>query len=137
MIRAALIVLAIAAPAAAQERGAVEQEAIVALSYTLGESHALRQACEGDGDDYWRARMARMAEAEAPGLELDGQMQDAFNRGYASRQGERCSPREQSDVARRGEALSRRLGDVVHRVRVQPVIEEQPSISVAEQQTPR
>ena len=39
------------------------ERALVDLAYAIGESHALRQVCQGDGDQYWRERMEQLGHA--------------------------------------------------------------------------
>lgn len=75
-----------AASAAAQDRDPSERQALTDLGYTLGESHALRQACHGEGDQYWRARMRQLIELEAPDQGFATRVANAFNAGYASAQ---------------------------------------------------
>ena len=69
MLRARALVPALAAllltapsplPAHAQEREPADRQRLLDLAYALGQSHALRQACEGAGDQFWRARMMRL-----------------------------------------------------------------------------
>ncbi|MFN3524264.1 MAG: TIGR02301 family protein [Phenylobacterium sp.] len=113
----AILALA-AAPAAAQTRGPVERQALVDLSYVLGESHALRQACEGEDDQYWRARMIRLVELEAPDESLDRRLRTAFNTGYSTARAAhpRCDAAGRAEAARaavRGRALALRLSQAV------------------------
>lgn len=111
-----------AAPAIAQERAPPERQTLLDLAYALGESHALRQACEGDGDQFWRERMVRMTETEAADAAFDGRMKQAFNSGFATRQTEfpSCSPASKAaeqTVARKGQALASRLSTLTRVVR--------------------
>jgi uncharacterized protein (TIGR02301 family) len=87
-------VLVAAGSAPAQDRTPALRQTLVDLAYVLGESHALRQACEGAGDQFWRTRMIRMTDVEAPDETLDARLKESFNTGYASRQGEfpSCTP---------------------------------------------
>ena len=67
-MRPALLVLVLsilALPASAQERSIEMRDALVSLARVLGESHALRQVCEGNEDQFWRSRMNRLASASA------------------------------------------------------------------------
>ena len=57
-----LAALALAAPARAQPR----EQTVADLAFAMGQSHALRQLCQGATDQYWRERMQRMTELEAP-----------------------------------------------------------------------
>jgi uncharacterized protein (TIGR02301 family) len=115
--RNALIALAILAPtsaALAQDRGPVERRSLLDLAFTLGESHALRQICEGAGDQYWRARMMRLTDVEKADQAFDAQLRDKFNIGFASRQGEfpdcdDASRRAEQQTARKGQALAAKL----------------------------
>lgn len=109
-------------PAAAQERAPPERQMLLDLAYTLGESHALRQACAGADDMYWRDRMVHMTETEAADEAFDGRMKQAFNAGFATRQTEfpSCSPaskKAEQAVARKGQALATRLSSITRVVR--------------------
>lgn len=109
-------------PASAQERTPPERQTLLDLAYTLGESHALRQACSGEDDQYWRDRMVRMTETEAADEAFDGRLKQQFNAGFATRRTEfpSCSPaskRAEQAVARKGQALSTRLSAVTRVVR--------------------
>jgi uncharacterized protein (TIGR02301 family) len=101
-------------PALAQDRGPVERQTLLDLAFTLGESHALRQVCEGAGDQYWRARMMRMTEVEKADQAFDAQLRDRFNTGFAAGQGQfpacdEASRRAEQQAARQGRALAARL----------------------------
>jgi uncharacterized protein (TIGR02301 family) len=122
MRRAALLAmvpgLALAAPAP-PPRSAEARQRVAELAYALGETHALRQACLGEGDQAWRLRMDRLlaVEAAAPALGAAGQQRliARFNAGFASASARFpvCGPEVQPALAAtavRGEALARRLG---------------------------
>jgi uncharacterized protein (TIGR02301 family) len=107
-------VMAGAGAALAQDRGPAERQTLLDLAFTLGESHALRQVCEGGGDQYWRSRMVRLTEVEKADQAFDAQLREKFNIGFAARQGEfpECGdPSRQAEqaVARKGQALSAKL----------------------------
>ena len=116
-LSAAVLVLALLTPTAAplaQDRGPVERQRLLELAFTLGESHALRQLCEGSGDQDWRARLVRLAEVEKADQALDAQLRDRVNPGFAARQGEfpacdEASRRAEQASARRGQVLAARL----------------------------
>lgn len=113
---------AFALPAGAQERPPPERQILLDLAYTLGESHALRQACSGEDDQYWRDRMVRMTDTEAADEAFDGRLKQQFNAGFATRQTEfpSCSPasrRAEQAVARKGQALAGRLSSITRVVR--------------------
>ena len=116
------MIAAFAAPAMAQEREPAERQTLIDLAYALGESHALRQACAGDGDQYWRERMMQVTETEAADAAFNGRMTQAFNSGFATRQTEfpSCSPaskRAELMVARKGQSLATQLSTVTRVVR--------------------
>ncbi|ATQ41299.1 TIGR02301 family protein [Caulobacter mirabilis] len=134
-----------AAPALAQERPPAERQTLTDLAYALGESHALRQACAGDGDQYWRERMMRMTETEAADAGFSSRLTQAFNAGYATRQSEfpDCGPaskRAEQAVARKGQALAGRLSSITRVIRNTGPAESLPEgvdpDSVAEAPTP-
>ena len=110
----AVAVVAWSGSALAQDRGPVERQTLLDLAFTLGESHALRQVCEGGGDQYWRSRMVRLTEVEKADQAFDAQLRDRFNTGFAARQGEfpQCddaSRRAEQQVARKGQVLAAKL----------------------------
>jgi uncharacterized protein (TIGR02301 family) len=113
----------LAAPLAyAQEREAGERQRLLDLAYTLGESHALRQACQGEGDQYWRARMVRLTEVEQADQAFDVQLRERFNTGFASRRSEYpicddASRKAELQAARKGMALSQKLSQSMRQVR--------------------
>ena len=106
--------LVVGGAALAQDRGPVERQALLDLAFTLGESHALRQVCEGAGDQYWRARMMRLTDVEQADGAFDAQLRDKFNTGFAARQGQfpecgEASLRAEQQAARKGQALAAKL----------------------------
>ncbi|KRA61606.1 hypothetical protein ASD79_05685 [Caulobacter sp. Root655] len=112
----ALAALALLAPTAAvaQDRGPVERQKLLDLAFTIGESHALRQVCQGAGDQYWRSRMVRLTDVEKADQAFDAQLRDKFNTGFAARQGEfpQCdddSRRAEQAAARHGQAIAAKL----------------------------
>lgn len=113
----ALLVLAVlsgAGAALAQDRSPTERQTLLDLAFTLGESHALRQVCEGAGDQYWRARMMRLVEVEKADQAFDTQLRDRFNTGFAAGQGQftECgegSLRAEQQAAVKGRTLAARL----------------------------
>jgi len=119
------VVLAAAATGAlaqSQERVGEERQRLLDLAYALGESHALRQACEGEDDQYWRARMMRLAEVERASEALEAQLRERFNTGFTSRRGEYpvcddASRKAEARAALRGQALALKLAQSVVQVR--------------------
>ena len=117
-----------AAPVLAQEREPAERQRLLDLAYTLGESHALRQTCEGTSDQYWRSRMVRLTEVEQAEQGFDAQLRERFNVGFAARQGEfplcdASSRKAEQQSARKGQALALKMSQsmrVVRRVEADP-----------------
>ena len=111
----ALVLLALSASAAtAQDRSPAQRQTLVELAYVLGQSHALRQACAGPGDQYWRGRMRRLIQAETPDAGLERQLTDAFNTGFVEKRAAypscgRSSRREETRAAAHGRALAASL----------------------------
>jgi uncharacterized protein (TIGR02301 family) len=129
---AAVLIAAFAAsgatPVLAQEREPAERQRLLDLAYTLGESHALRQTCEGTSDQYWRSRMVRLTEVEQAEQGFDAQLRERFNVGFAARQGEfplcdASSRKAEQQSARKGQALALKMSQsmrVVRRVEADP-----------------
>jgi len=114
----ASVAVLLAGPAAAAARDAAHRQVLVELSAVLGESHAIRQACEGREDQFWRAPMLRLLEVEAAPLDFTNDLKGAFNDAYSSALDAypACSPRSrqaEAEAAARGRALARRLSQSV------------------------
>ncbi len=57
---------------------------VITLSETLGKAHAVRVACNGRNDQYWRSYMQRLLELEAPYQgSLRRSMVNGFNAGFS------------------------------------------------------
>lgn len=100
--------------AQAQERDPAGRQTLVDMAYVLGEAHALRQACQGANDQYWRTRMMQLVETEQADAALTQRLKDAFNTGYVARQGAfpRCTPGARTTMTKvlaRGKVLAARL----------------------------
>jgi uncharacterized protein (TIGR02301 family) len=124
VIPLAFLAAAVSAPALAQEAdvpGAPVEEArsfsgaplgtLEDLAETLGEAHAIRALCNGDGDQTWRNYMFEMMALEAPGGPRRSALTGAFNRGYRRQSGSRteCSPDMvaiEASIASRGRQLA-------------------------------
>ncbi|HVY33626.1 MAG TPA: TIGR02301 family protein [Caulobacteraceae bacterium] len=94
-----------------QDRTPAQRQTLNELAHVLGQSHALRQACEGASDQYWRVRMSQLLQAEAPDQTFDRALREAFNTGYAAAQAQfqACDAKsrgEAAQIARRGAALA-------------------------------
>lgn len=101
--------------AQAQDRAASQRQALVDLAYVIGQSHALRQVCTGAGDQFWRGRMMRLLQTEAPDAAFERRLKEAFNTGFVAAQQafpacDAQSRREQVQAAARGRTLSIALG---------------------------
>lgn len=80
----ALLILLHTASASAQVRSQDYIRDLVELAGILGGAHAIRVACNGRGDQYWRERMSGLLTLEAPEESpLRRSMVDAFNRTYS------------------------------------------------------
>jgi uncharacterized protein (TIGR02301 family) len=115
-IVAALLLLLAAQPAAAQERSPAERQAIIELSYVLGEAHGVRTVCRGDKDQTWRERMKRLIEVEAAEASFTRRLQDSFNTGYnAARAGftscDANAKAEAAQIAVRGRDLAKLVAE--------------------------
>ena len=115
-LSAALVLLIALAPGAVlgQDRDPTSRQALVDLAYVLGQAHALTQLCDA-GDQHWRSRMLAMVETEGGDHGFAERLRGQFNTGYISGQSQftACSAesrRAQSEVAGRGAAISKRLG---------------------------
>lgn len=101
--------------AQAQDRAASQRQTLVDLAYVIGQSHALRQACAGAGDQFWRGRMMRLLRAEAPDAAFERRLKEAFNTGFVAAQQafpvcDAQSRREEVQAAARGRTLAIALG---------------------------
>ena len=110
---ALLLAPAAGAPAGAQEPGlsGPSMQTLLDLASALGEAHAIRTLCNGDGDQTWRVYMQNLMDLEAPGGSRKSQMTGAFNRGYRSQSSRRseCTPelrQVEAEIASRGQALA-------------------------------
>lgn len=118
---ALLALILIAGPALAQDRTPDERQTLGELAYALGESHALRQACSGPADQYWRDRMVRLTEVEAADPAFDAVVRERFNTGFAAgqAQAQRCnaaSLRAEAAAAARGQALAQKLSAIMRKL---------------------
>jgi len=118
LISLMFVVAAFASPALAQDRPPAQRQTLTDLAYVLGESHALRQACLGPLDQFWRARMLRMVDAEAPDPAFNTRLHNAFNAGFSSAQAQypTCgadSRKAEAAAAARGQALAASLAKPV------------------------
>ncbi len=109
-VLAATLSLAIAVPMPADaQKGRLET--LVELAAVLGEAHAIRTVCNGDGDQTWRNYMMSMIDLEAPSGPRKSTMTSAFNRGYRAQSGRTssCSSdlvQVEAAIAARGRALA-------------------------------
>jgi uncharacterized protein (TIGR02301 family) len=100
LIATTLACLAIAPAANAQDRS----QTVSNLAFSLGESHALRQLCQGPDDQYWRERMQRMIELEAPDAAARAPLTERFNDGFVAGRKQFGQCTTQSRVAERSAA---------------------------------
>jgi uncharacterized protein (TIGR02301 family) len=100
--------------ALAQERDPAGRQTLVDMAYVLGEAHALRQACQGANDQYWRTRMMQLVETEQADAGLTQRLKEAFNTGFVAREGAypACAAgarKAMTKVLARGKVLAARL----------------------------
>jgi uncharacterized protein (TIGR02301 family) len=84
------------------------------LSSILGESHAIRQTCEGTQDRLWYVRMERLLAVEAADQGLKRRLALNFNAGYNETRAlyPQCVDAarvEAKRVAKKAEALAEKL----------------------------
>ncbi|HEX5377239.1 MAG TPA: TIGR02301 family protein [Phenylobacterium sp.] len=120
-----ILLALLATPALAQDREPVTRQNLVDLAYVLGEAHALRQVCQGPGDQFWRGRMIRLVETEQPDAAMERRLRENFNTGFATRQGQFpvCTPaarRAEAAAMAHGRALAGRLSRATRQARAAP-----------------
>jgi uncharacterized protein (TIGR02301 family) len=81
------------------------------LAETLGQAHAVRSLCNGEGDQTWRSYMQNMLAIEAPSGPLARTLTSAFNRGFRTQSSRTrtCTsdmPQVEAQIAARGRALA-------------------------------
>lgn len=112
-----LLLALLASPALAQDRPPDQRQALLDLSYAIGQSHAYRQDCEGAGDQYWRTRMLNLVETEHADPVLEARMKTQFNAGFAAAQAAQlscaASHAAASAVARKGQAAAAALASAM------------------------
>lgn len=76
---------------------------VIALSEVLGKAHAVRVACNGRNDQYWRSYMQRLLDLEAAyGGGLRTSMANAFNAGYSTTEAEFSACTQDAVAAEKG-----------------------------------
>ena len=117
LLPAALACILVWGPGAAraQDRSPAQRQTLGDLAYVLGESHALRQACQGPADQYWRNRMSDLLKVETSDEAFDRTLREAFNTGYAAAQAQfpACDDHgraQAASLARRGASLAAEIG---------------------------
>ena len=110
----------LASPALAQDRPPAQRQTLTDLAYVLeSESHALQQACLGPTDQFWRGRMLKMVDAEAPDPAFNTRLNNAFNAGFSAAQAQYPGPvaptaaRRKPPPPSRGQALAASLAKPV------------------------
>ena len=108
------LALLLATPVFAQDRSPAERQALLDLARMLGESHAIRQACEGPQNGYWYSRMQRLLAIEAADQAQTRRLGLAFNAGFNATGAlfPRCTDAARAEgrrVAKAAETLSEKL----------------------------
>ena len=101
-------------PALAQDRSPASRQSLVELAYVLGESHALKQTCEGAANYYWYTRMKQLLDVEASDQALAARLANTFNTGYAAAQArfpscDKALKSEMAQLSQQGQTLSDQL----------------------------
>ena len=115
LVAVALLLAAPFVAAKAQDRPAAGRQSLVDLAFVLGQSHALRQTCQGDADQYWRSRMLRLLDLEAPDQQLKSRLIQSFTTGFDGARASfpSCTAAARAQAVReatRGRALAENLG---------------------------
>jgi uncharacterized protein (TIGR02301 family) len=118
---AVFVAMLFAGAAFAQERPSEEREVLAALVRVMGESQAMRQACLGPYDRYWRSRLDQLIDTEGAEPEFEQRLKAGFEAGFDA--GRRAFPacsdlsrHAEAEAAGRGRALAARLASVQRRV---------------------
>lgn len=79
---------------------------VIGLSEVLGKAHAVRIACNGRNDQYWRSYMQRLLDLEAAyGGGLRTSMANAFNAGYSTTEAQFPTCTQDAVEAEKGYAI--------------------------------
>ena len=92
-------------------------EFLIELADILGQAHAIRTVCNGEGDQTWRAYMMEMMSIEAPGGRRRSELTRAFNQGYRtqSRRTRSCTS-DLAQIEAQLAARGRMLSDTITRI---------------------
>jgi len=104
-----LIAALVAGPAAAER-----SDDLADLAHALGQSQAIRETCDGVGDQQWRSKYMRLMDLEKPDAAGSARLKAAFGAGYAAARADfaECSPEARAALgaaAHQGRALAERL----------------------------
>jgi uncharacterized protein (TIGR02301 family) len=81
-----LAIVALAAPARAQDQNGPYEQKLMRLSEVLGAMHHLRNVCGANEGQLWREQMIRLLDAEAPSPARRARLVRQFNKGYQTYQ---------------------------------------------------
>lgn len=106
--------LLIALPALAQDRTPAQRQVLMELAGVIGQSHSIRQVCNGPEDGFWYERMLGLLKTEDADHEFSERLRAAFNAGFLdSRQRyfacNRITREAEARLGQRGQELARRL----------------------------
>ena len=87
---------------------------LVELAQILGEAHAIRSLCNGDGDQTWRNYMVELMRVEAGNVNQSS-LTSSFNRGYRAQRQRKACTAELVGVEQKLAGRGRVLADVVAR----------------------
>ena len=116
MILAVLAAALTATAAGAQDRSPAQRQRLLDLAYALGESHALKRACDPD-DLYWYDRMERLLDVEQPDMAFRNELVSRFNTAFEVREAQfpecdAAARAEAAKAARRGRAVAAALSRI-------------------------
>ena len=115
-----------------QRPAASRSDDLAALAHALGRSQAIRETCDGVGDQHWRSKYMRLMDLEKPDEAGSARVRAAFGAGYAAARADYadCSPQAREALgaaAQQGRALAERLaGDPPAPAPAEPVAEAAP-----------
>ena len=108
------LALLTAIPAFAQDRTPSQRQVLLELANVIGQSHSIRQVCNGPDDGFWYERMSNLLKTEDADFEFSERLRAAFNAGFLdSRQRyfacNRITRDAEARLGERGQDLARRL----------------------------
>jgi uncharacterized protein (TIGR02301 family) len=131
-IAPALIATQLAALLCAGPAMAARSDDLAGLAHALGQSQAIREACDGAGDQHWRSKYMRLMDLEKSDEAGVARVKAAFGAGYAQAKADYadCSPEARAALAAaagQGRALAEGLAGPTPPAPAEPVAEAGPA----------